>query len=324
MKRGRSFKVNPELLLQLIDEEKNKVFIDGEVAKPSAEMNSQSLKGFKIVQTIEKGALLLSVVPSKWENNGKLWYPPSKMSSRKLFQNCTQPPGTDENLYEQPVQDKARSGRETLKKLPSIELTIVECQTKHSAAMDSIIKTQERILNTISTSLLSLPSLINDGANNFVPISTIEQLESFDENLKNTDFVEAMGLMSNSKRRSYSTPVRVSRTKNRTFSSAKRRKEMSTYNYDISDGSNTEEDEGDINGQIVGLTKLTQLENYKNLETTNEDFKILFTIYQAFTSSSSSSEKLWTPISVKTILAKDTNRMASEDSVIQEQVPHDG
>ncbi|KAF5305415.1 hypothetical protein FQR65_LT18701 [Abscondita terminalis] len=32
--------------------------------------------------------------------------------------------------------------------------------------------------------------------------------------------------------------------------SAKRRKEMSTYNYDISDGSNTEEDQEDINGLI--------------------------------------------------------------------------
>ncbi|KAF5303398.1 hypothetical protein FQR65_LT08240 [Abscondita terminalis] len=456
-------------------------------------MNSRPLEGsFKIVQTIENGSLLLSVVPSTWENGGKLMYPPRKIFSRKLFQNCTQPPGTlaegwtqfecivkraniptyeqarkeqeemssnsdtssneimqprqrlkktiksnadlqrtnyndlllqsmsaqfepqpskqqqlvlspvqaiqpifsyqqaqqtvltgtttaataisapatesslqvpsnsqhqiiyeqplsphslnlpmyvvgnDGNLYEQPVDDITVDGSKNptqiSEKPPSIEallLTIIEVQTKHGAALDSIIKTQERILNSISSGSLSILPLINEGADKFEPISTIEQLESFEEKLKNRDFVEAMkkkcyqicgknsgvhghnvsyafidhlfdrklftlltmsgrsrttgtekvcfkkyqrvfdfyfqivhgidesytvvllqkwfqGLMSNSKRRSNSTPVRASRTKNRLIPAAKRRKEISTEHG--KHGSGTEDDQEDING----------------------------------------------------------------------------
>lgn len=76
--------------------------------------------------------------------------------------------------------------------------------------------------------------------------------------------------------------------------------------------------------QIVGLTKLTQLETYKNLESTNEDFQILHNIYKAFTSSSSSSERLRTPVPETSISAQDTTHQAPEiDPAVQERVPHD-
>lgn len=40
---------------------------------------------FKIVQTIEDSRLCLSIVPSRWEENGKLFWPKSRMSIRKLI-----------------------------------------------------------------------------------------------------------------------------------------------------------------------------------------------------------------------------------------------
>lgn len=57
-------------------------------------MNSTMPQGsFKIVQTIENGALLLSVVPSLWEAEGILMWPPDK-TNNKIFQKVALPPGT--------------------------------------------------------------------------------------------------------------------------------------------------------------------------------------------------------------------------------------
>lgn len=37
---------------------------------------------YKIVQTRERGETKLAVVPTSWEKNGKLWWPPKKIECR--------------------------------------------------------------------------------------------------------------------------------------------------------------------------------------------------------------------------------------------------
>lgn len=52
---------------------------------------------YKVVETIEKGIPVLSIVSSLWENNGKLWWPASDKASEKALQrNPSIPRGTVE------------------------------------------------------------------------------------------------------------------------------------------------------------------------------------------------------------------------------------
>lgn len=37
---------------------------------------------YKIVQTREKGQTKLAIIPTSWEKNGKLWWPPKKLEYR--------------------------------------------------------------------------------------------------------------------------------------------------------------------------------------------------------------------------------------------------
>lgn len=51
------------------------------------------MSSFKIIETIEKGERKIAAVPSGWESNGELmWPPPNKLN--KLIKNASRPPGT--------------------------------------------------------------------------------------------------------------------------------------------------------------------------------------------------------------------------------------
>ncbi|CAG9565844.1 unnamed protein product [Danaus chrysippus] len=66
------------------------------------------------------------------------------------------------------------------------------------------------------------------------------------------------------------------------------------------------------------------METYKNLDSTNEDFQILHSIYDVFTSSSSNLEKRRSPIPETSIIAQDTTHKVLETvSEVQEQISQD-
>lgn len=75
--------------------------------------------------------------------------------------------------------------------------------------------------------------------------------------------------------------------------------------------------------QIVGLTKLAQLEAYKNVDSTNEDFQILHNIYDAFTSSFSNFERRRSPIPETSIIAQDSTHQAFETISEVQKIPQD-
>lgn len=52
---------------------------------------------YKIVQTVEKGKKTLVVIPSLWENEGKLWWPPRNIQF-KVMKDEQSKPGNDWKL----------------------------------------------------------------------------------------------------------------------------------------------------------------------------------------------------------------------------------
>lgn len=66
---------------------------------------------FKIVQTIESGEFVLSVVPTLWEEKGKLMWPPANETNNKIFLQTL--PGTLDNGWQQFDCVVKRSGLES-------------------------------------------------------------------------------------------------------------------------------------------------------------------------------------------------------------------
>lgn len=46
---------------------------------------------YKIVQTLERGKLRLSIVPSSWEDKGNLWWPPKKILEKSIRDDQSKP-----------------------------------------------------------------------------------------------------------------------------------------------------------------------------------------------------------------------------------------
>lgn len=55
---------------------------------------------YKIVQTREKGQTILVIIPSLWEKNGSLWWPPKKTQNKLIKDEQSKPDKTEWKLMD--------------------------------------------------------------------------------------------------------------------------------------------------------------------------------------------------------------------------------